>query len=113
MTFLLRQLSRTADGREIVRATTVERDTVTIGRAAGCDIVVPDLAVAPQHAVIAREGARRIDITAEAGFKVEIDGRAVSAGDQDVVRGGEVVGGGARVMVARGAGGAVVLGVTR
>ncbi|MDB5675988.1 MAG: hypothetical protein JWM65_2970, partial [Sphingomonas bacterium] len=78
MTFLLRQLSRTADGREIVRATKLERDTVTIGRASGNDIVVPDLAVAPQHAVIARNSPRRIGITAETGFKVEIDGRSTS-----------------------------------
>jgi len=69
MTFLLRQLSRTAEGREIVRATKVERDTVMIGRASGSDIVVPDLAVAPQHAMIGRKGARRISVTAETGFK--------------------------------------------
>jgi hypothetical protein len=113
MTFLLRQLSRTADGREIVRATKVERDTVTIGRASGSDIVVPDLAVAPQHAVIAREGARRISITAETGFKVEIDGRATSSGEVDVARGGEIVVGDARIMVARDAEGLIVLTVTR
>jgi len=113
MTFLLRQLSRTAEGREIVRETKVERDTVTIGRASGSDIVVPDLAVAPQHAMIGRKGARRISVTAETGFKVEIDGRATSAGEIDVTRGGEVVVGDARIMVARDGDGAIVLTVTR
>ena len=113
MTFLLRQLSRTADGREIVRATKIERDTVTIGRAAGSDIVVPDLAVAPQHAVITRNSPRRIGITAETGFKIEIDGRATSSGEVDVARGGEIVVGDARIMVARDAEGLIVLTVTR
>ena len=113
MTFLLRQLSRTADGREIVRATSVERDTVTIGRASGSDIVVADLAVAPQHAVIERNSPRRIGIIAETGFKVEIDGRATSSGEMDVKRGGEIVVDDARIMVARDAEGAIVLTVTR
>ena len=113
MTFLLRQVSRTAEGREIVRATKVERDTVTIGRAADSDIVVPDLAVAPQHAVIERKDARRLGITTEAGFAVKIDGRATSAGEIDVTRGGEIVVGDARIMVARDGDGAIVLTVTR
>ncbi|MEG3147936.1 cytochrome c3 family protein [Sphingomonas sp. RT2P30] len=113
MTFLLRQLSRTADGRDIVRATRIERDTVTIGRAAGCDIVVPDLAVAPRHAVVARDGARRITVTVEAGFTVGIDGRSASTGAIDVARGGELVVGDARIMVARDVDGATVLTVTR
>jgi predicted CXXCH cytochrome family protein len=113
MTFLLRQLSRTADGREIVRATRVERDSVTVGRAAGSDIVVTDLAVAPQHAVIARDGERRVSISAEDGFTVAIDGRSTSAGSIDVTRGGELVVGDARIMVARDADGVTVLTVTR
>jgi len=113
MTFLLRQLSRTANGRESVRATKVERDTVTIGRASGNDIVVPDLAVAPRHAVITRAGPRRIAVAVETGFKVEIDGRVTSGGDVDVARGGEIACGDARIMVSRDADGVIVLTVTR
>lgn len=113
MTFNLRQLSRTADGREIVRATTVERDHVTIGRAADSDIVVPDLAVAPHHAVLTRDGERRVTILAESGFTVSVDGRSTTADAIDVARGGELVVGDARVMVARDADGAIVLTVTR
>jgi predicted CXXCH cytochrome family protein len=113
MTFLLRQLSRTADGREIVRATRIERDSLTVGRAADSDIVVPDLAVAPHHAVIARDGERRVTVTAEAGFTVVVDGRTTAAGAIDVIRGGELVVGDARIMVARDGDGAIVLTVTR
>ena len=59
MTFLIRQISITADGREIVRATLVEKDVLTVGRAAENDISLPDLAVEPQHARIERRGDRQ------------------------------------------------------
>ena len=46
MAFLLRQISHSADGREIVRPSRVEGDRLTIGRDPGCDVHLTDLAVA-------------------------------------------------------------------
>ena len=113
MTFLLRQLSRTADGREIVRATRIDRESVTIGRATSSDIVVSDLAVAPQHAVVTRKDGRRIDVTVAEGFSIGIDGRRVSSAGLDYVRGAALVVGDARITVTSDADGTTVLTVTR
>ena len=61
MAFLLRSLSRSADGREIVRESRVADNILRIGRDPVCDIRLNDLAVALHHATIelVGEGAHR------------------------------------------------------
>lgn len=56
MTFIVRQISRTADGREIIRPRTFEQAELSIGRNTECDIHLPDLAVTLSHAVIRQIG---------------------------------------------------------
>jgi len=111
MAFLIRSVTRTADGREIVRETRVDRDTLGVGRAAENDLSLPDLAVDPEHAVITTRDGRRISVTAM-GLAFGIDGRSVKKIDVDSAKGAELAFGGHRVTVSR-AGDDVVLAVRR
>jgi hypothetical protein len=52
--FVLRTVSHSAEGREIVRASRIEADRLTIGRDPACDIHLTDLAVALRHATVER-----------------------------------------------------------
>jgi hypothetical protein len=113
MTFLLRRISRAADGHEIVREIAVAADFVTVGRAADNDIVITDLAVAPYHARIERQDERRLAITAalaapsSSGFTV--DGRATRRAIVDPARGAEIVTGDTCIAVSRGTDTGIVL----
>ena len=83
MAFLLRSISRSADGREIVRTSKVNDDLLKVGRDPDCDIRLNDLAVALHHATIEQVSASRIGVSAEAGLTVEIDARGIAL---DVLR---------------------------
>ncbi len=89
MTFLLRQISHSAEGREIVRPSRVEGGRLTIGRSPECDIHLTDLAVALHHATIERIG-ERLRLTTEKGLYVELNGRKTQTGVIDVAAGGEI-----------------------
>ena len=52
MAFLLRNISLSADGREIVRTSRVRDDLLKVGRDPDCDIRLTDLAVALHHATL-------------------------------------------------------------
>src|SRR3546814_3836515 len=60
MSFLVRQISLTADGREIVRAAMIAKPQLSLGRAAESDIHLPDLALEPDHARIEQVSERAI-----------------------------------------------------
>ena len=53
--YVIRTVSHSAEGREIVRATRVEGDRLVVGRGADCDIQLTDLAVALRHVTIERK----------------------------------------------------------
>ena len=72
MAFLLRNITHSAEGREIVRTSRVDDDLLKIGRDPDCDIRLNDLAVALHHATIEQVSASRLGVSAEAGP----DGRA-------------------------------------
>lgn len=99
MTFLIRNIAHTADGRQIVRPTEIKRDAITVGRAAENDIHLPDLAVTPQHARIEIRDDRRISVLATGGLPFEIDGRSVQRADIDSAKGAELRFGGHRLNV--------------
>jgi hypothetical protein len=65
MAFLLRQISHSAEGREIVRPSRVEGDRLTVGRSPECDVHLTDLAVALRHVVIEKVAGSRLTVTAE------------------------------------------------
>ena len=90
MAFILRLKSQSASGREIVRAVRVEGERLTLGRDPQCDVHLTDLAVALRHATVARGDGDRLIVTAEPGFKIELNGRKVKAGRIDVASGGDI-----------------------
>src|SRR3546814_437557 len=89
MTFLLRQISRSAEGREIVRSSRVEGDRLTIGRGPECDIHLTDLAVALHHATVERTGDR-LSVRTEKGLYVDLNGRKATEGSFDLPAGGDI-----------------------
>ncbi|MEA3028968.1 MAG: hypothetical protein QOG13_293 [Sphingomonadales bacterium] len=90
MAFLLRSISRSADGREIVRESRVEDNLLRIGRDPLCDIRLNDLAVALHHATIELVGEGQIGVSAEMGMTIEIDGSAVGFGQIALHAGGDI-----------------------
>jgi hypothetical protein len=90
MAFLIRAISHSAEGREIVRPSRVEGERLSIGRDPACDVHLTDLAVALRHAVAQRE-AGRLEIVCEAGLTVELNGRKAAAGVIELATGGELL----------------------
>jgi Cytochrome c3 len=90
MSFLIRQISRSAEGREIIRPTKVEGDRLTIGRSPNCNVHLTDLAVALRHATVERAAPNRLLATAEAGLSFELDGRKVGRGPIELGTGGDI-----------------------
>jgi predicted CXXCH cytochrome family protein len=93
MAFVLRTVSRSAEGREIVRTRRVEGERLTIGRDPGCDVHLTDLAVGLRHASVER-AAGRLHLAVEAGLWVELNGRKTSSGGIDPASGGDILVGG-------------------
>ena len=75
MTFIVRQISKTADGREIVRTATHEGDSLTIGRDSANAVHLPDLAVAMEHARLTRAAGSRVVVEALGTQGFEADSR--------------------------------------
>ncbi len=90
MAFLLRNISYSADGRQIVRSSRVADDLIKVGRDPDNDIVLNELAVALHHATLEQISASRLGISAEAGLTVEIDGSVTQFGQMDVTVGGTI-----------------------
>ena len=90
MGFLLRSISHSADGREIVRTSKVDDDLLKIGRDPDSDIRLNDLAVALHHATLEQISPGTIGVSAEMGMSVEIDGQATQFGQIDLATGGTV-----------------------
>lgn len=111
MAFLIRNVTVTADGREILRETRIDRDTIGVGRAGENDLSLPDLAVDPKHATIATRDGRRVSVTAS-GLAFGIDGRSTRRAEFDSAKGAELAFGGHRVTVSR-SGDDIVLAVRR
>ena len=89
MPFLIRTVSTSAEGREIVRTARVEGDSLVIGRSPECDVRLSDLAVALRHAVVKRDGARLI-VAVEPGLTVALNGRSCGSGEIETAGGGDI-----------------------
>ncbi|OYY71960.1 cytochrome c3 family protein [Sphingomonas sp. 28-63-12] len=111
--FLIRRISTTADGREIVRDAPATRDLVLVGRAATNDIALPDLGVDPEHLQIEHSSDGRVLVTATGsnGFLVGRRRRKQAVIDPD--QGGDIGLGGHRITMTRDVGGEIVLTVQR
>jgi hypothetical protein len=90
MAFVLRNISYSAEGRQIVRTSRVEDDLVKVGRDPDSDIRLNELAVALHHATLEMVSATRLGVSAEAGLTVEIDGAVTQFGQIDVTIGGTI-----------------------
>jgi hypothetical protein len=101
MAFVIRQISRAADGREIVRSSSVAASEIVVGRDAGCDVHLADLAVDLRHATITQTEAGRVKIEALGGLGFLVDGRRVQRADIDPATGAELRFGSHRLTLGR------------
>ncbi len=90
MSFLVRQISRTSDGREIIRAYPYDVREIIIGRDASCEIHLADLAVELRHARLTLLGNGQLEVAALAGLGFEVDGRKTSQAIVDLAGGAEL-----------------------
>jgi len=88
--FVIRALSTSATGREIVRERRVDSVRITVGRGPTNDIVLSDMDVTLQHAVIHKTAAHRVTIQALAGTPFIVDGRSTNSASIDASIGAEV-----------------------
>lgn len=109
MSFRLRTIDRTADGREIVRDRDVAKPAITVGRGAVNDVHLPDLAVEPAHArvVAASDGALRVEALGTRDFYA--DGKSVQSATIPPGSSAELRFGSYRITIAPDADGAVLL----
>jgi len=98
MTFRLRTIDITADGRRIVRDKAVDKPVLTVGRAAENDIHLPDLAVEPSHARMTTSGSR-LDVQATGTLGFGLDGQTVRQASIDARTGAELRFGRTRITV--------------
>ncbi len=108
MSFVIRTVSRTADGREIVRPVTLTRDLITIGRDASNDIQLADLAVEPFHARVTKIASTRVRVESIGGLGFTIDGRTSTLSEIDTNTGAELRFGGHLLTLANDAGTAII-----
>jgi len=80
MTFLVRTIDLTADGREIVRDRNVEQDVLTVGRSPDSDIHLPDLAVEQHHATISLIGGGSVSVDSVEDVGFSHDGKLATSG---------------------------------
>jgi len=109
MAFRLRQIEVTAAGREIVRDRVTDRKLLVVGRAAGSDLHLPDLAIEPRHATIDLRHDGRVEVAAaEGALGFGLDGATVSRAVIDPDSGAELRFGAYRVVMSRDADGMVL-----
>lgn len=109
MTFRLRTIETTAQGRVIVRDRDFAGTRVTIGRAADNDLHLPDLALDPRHAAITMQADGRIEIKALGSLGFALDGKQQTDAVVVPQTGGELRFGSYRIAVSSEADGAVLL----
>jgi hypothetical protein len=109
MTFRLRQIQFTADGRRIARDRDLAGPSVTIGRATGNDIQIADLAVEPNQAVIEARGGSRIEVNAVGTLGFTLDGKSTKRATLDAATSGQLGFGSATITVSRDNDGAILL----
>jgi len=76
MSFIVRTVARTADGRDIVRPKPFDTKELTVGRSPDCDIHLADLAVTLHHVTIRDSGAGTVEAVATAGLPFVVDGKS-------------------------------------
>jgi hypothetical protein len=101
MSFILRRISTTKTGKQIVRDQPLPGASITLGRDGGNTIHVADLAVNPQHATISSADGRHVRVQASEGLGFDLNGRTLDIADIDSAAGAELRFGGHRLTIAR------------
>lgn len=101
MSFILRRISTTKTGKQIIRDAPLPGDAITLGREGSNIIHIADLAVNPHHATITSADGRHVRVTASEGLGFDFNGRTVDAADIDSASGAELRFGGHRLTIAR------------
>lgn len=109
MAFLIRTIDFTAAGRELIRERTLDQDSLTIGRAAECDIHLPDLAVEQRHVALSRQADGTLAARALGTLEFGLDGRMLTEARIDPRTGGEIALGAARLAISRESDGRVLI----
>lgn len=109
MTFRLKTIEYTADGRRIVRDKDVVKATLRVGRSAENDIHLPDLAVEPSHATISEQPGTRVSVEALGTLGFGLDGQTTRSATIDARTGAELRFGGTRISVGLEPDGAILL----
>jgi len=109
MTFRLRQIEQTSDGREIVRVRNIDQSTLSLGRATDNDVNLPDLAIELHHADILRVDEAHIEIKAADTLGFGVDGNVTLFARVDCRTGAELRFGTFRITVSLDDDGAAVL----
>jgi predicted CXXCH cytochrome family protein len=112
MTFIVRQIATTADGREIIRSNPFAADEIGIGRSTTNAIHLPDLAVNPDHATIRKRDDGQIIVESSSGQNFTLDGKHRISVTIDPAAGAEL-GFGGHVITVSAEGDDVVLTVKR
>ncbi len=84
MGFSVRQITRRADGGEIVRTRVLAGPDITVGRGTDCDIQLTDLGIMLRHARISLMAGGVIAVEATGGIPLEIGGAFVTHAELDV-----------------------------
>lgn len=116
MSFIVRTVARTADGRDIIRPKAFSQPELSVGRSPDNDIHLPDLAVTLHHVAIRAAGTGQIEIAATAGLPFIVDGKSTEHAAINVQRGADVRIGGHALTIAAGEGdeiGATIITVER
>ena len=101
MSFILRRISTTKTGKQIIRDQPLPGDTITLGREGSNIIHVADLAVNPHHATITSADGRTVRVAANEGLGFDLNGRSETIANIDSGSGGELRFGGHRLTIAR------------
>jgi hypothetical protein len=109
MTFLIRTIDFTADGREIVREREVAGDTLSIGRAGENGLQLPDLSVEQRHATISPGPGGQLAIEADSGLGFVIEGRKSKSATINPREGAELAFGSYRLSIGQEGDGPVVV----
>ena len=113
MTFRLRQIDYTADGRRIVRDKDLVVAALGIGRAAENAIHLPDLAVEPNHARIELTGPGRVSVRALGSLGFSLDGKTTTEAAIDCGVGAELGFGTYRLSLSTEADGSILVEVSK
>ncbi len=90
MPFIVRQISRTSEGREIVRTARHDTTSILVGRDAASEVHLADLAVELRHARASIRGDGHLEIESISGAPFSLDGRTTRFARIDPAKGAEL-----------------------